>query len=330
MDETSSLSSDPGMVSGTDMSRTTTSSSMCSSTGGHEQIYAKSHFTGRQSAKFDSKFVTVNGFQENPLQVSKSHTKQLSSSNTDLTKGSSVKVVQSGTLPMNHGSSDPKKSLRAYSNAQKGFPTKSKLRNQFSVDQVYSDSECQRTPRFAPKMASQQANNIYNNVPNNTNYYSSVYGVIGPNSGQQSAFSNRNAFTDSESVDSLNLNSEQGPNRSYYQSNMPNYPHYPLSKPGDLICEYETVNRIRETMSASPTYSKMSHQQPTYLMCQNPNYLNRNGTCRNGQQAPQQDNRPPIPLHMNKGKLEDQSGQSGSALSLLSSTSSIFTTVFPF
>lgn len=440
-DETSSLSSDPGMISGTDVSTgTTTSSSMCSSTD--QRIFASkrpSYSNQTQSlpgkskngnttklAVFDVETRRLSG-QNTPKEsnnevLNGSRKNSLASSNGDLSSPSAATptnttprtsrplsspnsknlVVHADTLPSNgctkvrtgNGSS------RCLSKT-----SQSKLRNigfgngtAGSNEQVYSDSECvqQRSILYRlatrgnhpfqgqtalPPSAPTQAH-FYGTISNGNSLYSkpkdgvseyplqNIYsntGEICKMSPSHQPYFGRNAFTDTESVESLNLgsNSDLGHAQQQHQlyghlqqgqvqgghgnySNM--YPpgQHILSKPGDLIYEYETLNRsLRETMSASPTM--MTKQQLNGMQCavdgQTPS-LSRNDSFRsttsrnyaqfepiNGANG-DFSNRPPIPAHLNynKGrqppqKLEEQSGQSGSSLSLLSTSSSMFTTV---
>ena len=119
--------------------------------------------------------------------------------------------------------------------------------------------------------------------------------------------------------------------------------HHSLSKPGDLICEYESVNRLRETMSASPTSSKLLTNSNIVYSDTNSNgtnsaaHIGRSGSFR--LTGTSNHHLPPIPAHLNKIKPQHQlqhdqkhapptSEHSASSLSLLSSNSStIFTTV---
>lgn len=217
----------------------------------------------------------------------------LSSSSTELAQpqANPSKPVHSGTLPLRLDPSDPRKSARVYSNSARSLPARnSKLRAYLPSEQVCSDSECQRALRVTPKPTPAQP---------------ALYGNLAPS--QHCA---RNAFTDTESVDSLTLgsNCDLG-----HPANLPLYANYhhltPLSKPGDLICEYESVNRLRDTLSASPSFK--ADQQAAYM----------SGHFRNGSVRAE---RPPMG-HLGRARLDEQSA--GSSVSLLSTSSSLFASV---
>lgn len=442
-DETSSLSSDPGMISGTDVSTgTTTSSSMCSSTD--QRIFASKRpsypnqtqsLPGKSKSSNTTKLAvfdveTRRPSSQTPKELSNnevtvlngSRKNSLTSSNGDLSSSSAATptnaaprtsrplsspnsknlVVHSGTLPSNGCTK-----VRSGSGSSRCLSKtgQSKLRSTGlgngttgSNEQVYSDSECVQQRSMLYRLAARgnhpfqtqtalppcapTAAHFYDGASNGNSLYSkSKDGVsefplqnIYSNSTEMCKMSpshqpyfGRNAFTDSESVESLNLgsNSELGQTQQQHlyghiqqghiqpgHGNYSNiYPHgQHLSKPGDLIYEYETLNRsLRETMSASPTM--MTKQQLNGMQCADVTTpsLSRNGSFRsttsrnyaqfepiNGTNG-DFSNRPPIPAHLNYNKsrqaplkLEEQSGQSGSSLSLLSTSSSIFATVCNF
>lgn len=443
-DETSSLSSDPGMVSGTDVSTgTTTSSSMCSSTD--QRIFASKRPTypnqtqslPSKSKNGNSAKLAVFGIEtrrpsstsqtpketNGEINVNGSRQNSLASSNGDLssssaatpTNGTPLKtsrplsspnsknlVVHSGTLPLN-GCSKTRSgsgSSRCLNKSQSKLRTAALANGTGSSEQIYSDSECvqQRSmmyrlaarggtaqfspnpvalPPSAPTPANMYADSngsshLYakpkdgvSEFPQQcSNIYSNTAEMCKMSPSHHQPFMGRNAFTDTESVESLNLgsNSDLGQTQHLYGHlhgppvQPPGYGNYSnfyppaaqhLSKPGDLMYEYEHINRsLRETMSASPT---MMTKQLNGMHCgvdgPTPS-LNRNGSFRStssrnyAQFEPinvnggDPSNRPPIPAHMNSHKsrqaplkLEDQSGQSGSSLSLLSTSSSMFASV---
>ncbi|KAH7640594.1 neuron navigator 2-like protein [Dermatophagoides farinae] len=261
------------------------------------------------------------------------------------------------------------------------------LANDGSV--IYSDSECQQPqnhqsqsrstfslyklpigPQSSNVNNSQQVGNQSTNmIQNTTNFCSSskdgghyselIYSNI--HSGNNSS----RPTTDTDSIDSLNtIGSDRAssiasqsiygvhPSLGHHTNNHHHHHHHhPLSKPGDLICEYESVNRLRETMSASPTSNKMfTNSNGVYSDTNsgtsgnnnnnNTAHIGRSGSFRLPGTSTNH-HLPPIPAHLNKIKQQQQQQQlqhdqqhlpptsehSASSLSLLSSNSSaIFTT----
>ena len=272
-------------------------------------------------------------------------------------------------------------------NQNQRFLKSSKLRSQTLANDgsvIYSDSECHQPQNHQPQSRSTfslyklpigpQSSNVNNSqqvgnqstnmIQNTTNFCSSskdgghyselIYSNI--HSGNNSS----RPTTDTDSIDSLNtIGSDRAssiasqsiygvhPSLGHHTNNHHHHHHHPLSKPGDLICEYESVNRLRETMSASPTSNKMfTNTNGVYSDTNsgtsgnnnnNTAHIGRSGSFRLPGTSTNH-HLPPIPAHLNKIKqqqlqhdqqhLPPTSEHSASSLSLLSSNSSaIFTTV---
>lgn len=282
------------------------------------------------------------------------------------------------------------RSIRNSHPSQQRYLIKSKLRNQHQMagmssnEQICSDSECLNGALYTQMMPTSAAGNmipshmrsrmagntskedygsvdsnstIYSNIDNNYHPHQPTY-MNGPVAGKMYHHHHqlgRNAFTDTESMESLNFALNYNPShqsvggnqsqQQQQQQQLPLHPYYThLSKPGDLICEYETVNRMRETMSASPTSSAYAalgggklngvggannfHYGPVGVPENTNPMLVRSGSIRSNDGT---NHRPPIPAHMNnlnhKRHSEEANQSGGSSLSLLSTTSSMFTTV---
>ncbi|XP_075676638.1 sickie isoform X4 [Dermatophagoides pteronyssinus] len=244
------------------------------------------------------------------------------------------------------------------SECQQPHNNQSQSRSTFSLykligtqSSAVNGNKSQQVDNQSINMAANTANNFCSSSKDGSNYSELIYSNI--HSGNNCS----RPTTDTDSIDSLNtigstsshasqsiygVHPSLGLSSHHTQNHNNHHHHHSLSKPGDLICEYESVNRLRETMSASPTSSKLLTNSNIVYSDTNSNgtnsaaHIGRSGSFR--LTGTSNHHLPPIPAHLNKIKPQHQlqhdqkhapptSEHSASSLSLLSSNSStIFTT----